>query len=188
MISLFHLWLPIVVSAVLVFVASSVIHMVFKWHNSDYRKLPNEAEVAEALRKGSPAPGQYVLPHCMDMGDMKSPEVQKKFVEGPVGLLYLKASGMPNMGSALVGWFVFNVVISFMVAYLTSRTLAPGAPYLQVFRVAGTVAFLAYAGNAAQASIWMGKPWRSTAKEILDGLIYGLVTAGAFGWLWPKAI
>jgi hypothetical protein len=186
MISLLHLWLPILLSAVFVFLASSLIHMLFKWHNSDYRKLPNEDEVREAIRAGNPTPGQYGLPHCIDLEVMKGAEVQKKYTDGPVGLLYLKASGVPNMGSALVGWFFFSVVISFCVAYLTSRVLPGGTHYLQVFRVAGTVAFLAYAGNAAQASIWMGKPWRSTLKELLDGLIYGLVTAGTFGWLWPR--
>jgi len=186
MISLAQLWLPILLSAVLVFMASSLIHMLFKWHNSDYGKLPNEDEVREAIRKGSPAPGQYVLPYCIDMKAMGEPEAQKKYTEGPVALIYLKAPGLPKMGGALVGWFLFTLVISFVVAYLTSRTVAPGTHYLQVFRVAGTVAFLAYAGNAAQASIWMGKPWRSSAKEILDGFIYGLVTAGAFGWLWPR--
>jgi len=186
MVSLLQLWLPILLSAVLVFVASSLIHMVFKWHNSDYRKLPNEDEVRAAIRKGEPAPGQYVLPYFGDMKEMQSPEAQQKYAEGPVAMLYLKANGCPNMGSALLAWFLFSVVISFAVAYLTSRTVAPGAHYLQVFRVAGTVAFLAYAGNAAQAAIWMGKPCRSAAKEILDGFIYGLVTAGAFGWLWPR--
>jgi hypothetical protein len=186
MIPLLHLWLPVLLAAVLVFLASSLIHMVFKWHNSDYRQLPNEDEVRAAIRKGDPAPGQYVLPYFGDMKAMQTPEAQQKFAEGPVAMLYLKACGKPGMGSALLGWFSFTVVISFLVAYVVSRTVVPGAPCLQVFRVAGTVGFLAYAGNAAQAAIWMGKPWRSALKEILDGLIYGLVTAGAFGWLWPR--
>ena len=186
MVPLFHLWLPILLAAIFVFLASSLIHMAFKWHNSDYRKLSNEQEVREAIRKGDPAPGQYVLPYFGDMKAMQSPEAQQKFAEGPVAMLYLKACGVPKMGPALLGWFFFSVVISFAVAYLTSRTVPPGSPCLQVFRVAGTAAFLAYAGNAAQAAIWMGKPWRSAAKEMLDGLIYGLVTASAFGWLWPR--
>lgn len=186
MVSLLSLWLPILLAAVFVFVASSLIHMVFKWHNSDYRQLPNEDAVREAIRRGDPAPGQYVLPYFGDMKAMQSPEAQQKFTEGPVAMVYLKAAGMPKMGPALLGWFFFSIVVSFAVAYLTSRTVAPGAPCLQVFRVAGTAAFLAYAGNAAQSAIWMGKPWRSAAKEMLDGLIYGLVTAIAFAWLWPR--
>lgn len=127
-----------------------------------------------------------MLPYFGEMKEMQSPEAQQKYAEDPVAMLYLKKSGTPNLGSALLAWFLFSVVISFAVAYLTSRTVPPGAHYLQVFRVAGTVACLAFVGNAAQAAIWMGKPWRSAAKEILDGFIYGPVTAGAFGWLWPR--
>ena len=107
MISLPQLWLPILLSAVLVFVASSLIHMVVKWHNSDYLTLPNEDEVRAAIRKTNPAPGQYLLPRISDMSQLKTPEVQRKFTEGPVGFLALKKSGTPNMGPALVQWFAF---------------------------------------------------------------------------------
>jgi hypothetical protein len=186
MISLPHLWLPILLSAVLVFIASSLIHMVVKWHNSDYLTLPNEDEVRAAIRKMNPPPGQYLLPRISDMGLLKTPEVQRKFIEGPVGFLMLRKSGAPNMGPALVQWFVFAIVISIFAAYLGSRTLPPGTHYLKVFRVAGTIGFLGYAAGAVPAAIWMGKPWRSAAKELVDGIIYGLLTAGAFGWLWPR--
>ncbi|HEY3271714.1 MAG TPA: hypothetical protein VGJ89_10925 [Geothrix sp.] len=185
-ISLAHLWLPIVLSAVLVFVASSLIHMVLKWHNSDYRALSNEEEVRAAIRKGSPAPGQYVIPHCGDMKEMGKPEVQQKYKDGPVGFLVLSPSGVPNMGKSLGQWFIYSLAVAFMAAYVASRTLAPGTHYLQVFRVVGAVSFLTYAGGSVQAGIWMGKPWRSVVKDLIDGLIYGLVSAGAFGWLWPK--
>ena len=36
MVGLAALWLPILLSAVIVFVASSLIHMVSGWHKSDY--------------------------------------------------------------------------------------------------------------------------------------------------------
>lgn len=185
MVHLSQLWLPILLSAVFVFVASSLVHMVFKWHNSDYRKLPNEDEVRAAIRKGGPAPGQYVLPHCGDMKDMGNPEMMAKFEEGPIGFLMLKVACKPSMGPSLGLWFLYCVAVSFCAAYLGSRTVAPGSHYLSVFRVTGTVAFLTYAGGAMPAAIWMGKPWGSAAKDVLDGLIYGLVTAGTFGWLWP---
>ena len=186
MVHLSQLWLPILLSAVLIFVASSAIHMVFKWHNSEYRQLPNEEAVLEALRKGSPAPGQYLFPFCADHRDLGKPDMKKKYEQGPLGLVWLKAGGMPEMGGTLGAWFLYNLVLAFCVAYLVSRTTPLGAHYLQVFRVAGTVMFLAHAGGTVPSSIWMGKPWRVTVKEILDGLIYSLLTAGAFGWLWPR--
>jgi hypothetical protein len=186
MVSLAQLWLPILLSGVGVFVASSLIHMVVKWHQSDYRALPNEDEVRAAIRKASPPPGQYVVPYFAEMSALKSPEAQKKYAEGPVGLLTLKASGLPVMGKALGLWFAFSLVVSLFAAYLASRTLAHGVSYRGVFRLVGTVAFLAYAGGAAPSAIWMGKPWRSAIKDLADGLIYGLVTGGVFGWLWPR--
>jgi hypothetical protein len=186
MVPMIQLWLPILLSTVAVFLVSSLIHMVFKWHNADYRALPNEAEVAAAIRKGAPAPGMYVLPHCLEHKDMEKPEVAAKFAEGPVGMLYLKAPGMPKMGPALLGWLLFNGVLAFFLAYVAAHTLGVGTRYLQVFRVVGTVGFLAYAGSAVQGSIWMGKPWITTFKEMLDGLIYACVMAGFFGWLWPR--
>lgn len=185
MVSLAQLWLPVLLAAVFVFVVSSLVHMVFKWHNSDYLKFANEDEVRDAIRKENPAPGQYVLPYCGDMKQMGSEDMQRKFKEGPVGFLVLKTPCAPGMGSALIQWFLYTALIAFFAGYVAAHTLAPGTPYLKVFRVVGTVAFLAYSGGSVQAAIWMGKPWKSAFKEVFDGLLYGLVTAGAFGWLWP---
>ena len=186
MVSLGALWLPMLLSAVFVFIVSSVIHMVLKYHASDYRKLPNEDAVRAAIRSGSPTPGQYVTPHVEDFKLMDTPEVKQKFMEGPIAVMYLRRPGPPTMGPALGLWFLFSLVVSFFVAYIASHVLAPGADYLQVFRVVGATAFLAYAAGQAPNAIWMGKPWSVTLKEMFDGLLYGLVTAGTFGWLWPR--
>jgi hypothetical protein len=185
-VSFAQLWIPILLSAVCVFLASSLIHMVVKWHASDYRALPNEGEVRAAIRKGNPSPGQYVLPHCSDMKAMGTPDMQGKYKEGPVGFLVINPSGVPAMGAALGKWFVFTVLVAFTAAYLASRTLAPGTHYLQVFRVVGAVSFLAYGFGSIPLGIWMGKPWSSVIKDLADALIYGLLSAGIFGWLWPR--
>jgi hypothetical protein len=185
-VSLVQLWLPILLSAACVFVASSLIHMVLKWHASDYRALPNEEEVRAAIRKGGLSPGQYVLPHCADHRDMGKPEMAKKYEEGPVGFLVVVRNGAPAMGAFLAKWFAFTVLVAFMAAYLASRTLSPGTHYLQVFRVVGAVSFLAYGFGSIPGAIWMGKPWGSALKELADALIYGLLSAGVFGWLWPR--
>ena len=113
-----HLWLPILVSAIGVFFASSLIHMVIKWHNSDYRKLANEDDVRATLGRGNPSPGQYVVPHCMDMKQMQSPEMQKKFIEGPVGFVIIRPSGLPRMGGHLLKWFLLNLLIAAFAAHL----------------------------------------------------------------------
>jgi len=181
------LWLPIVLSAVLVFVVSSIIHMVLKYHNRDYTKLPNEDAVRAALRSGNPtAPKQYIIPYCEDMKEMQSPEMQQKYAEGPIGILNLRRPGPPTMGPLLLQWFLFALVVSFFLAYLAASTVRPGAHYLEVFRVVGAAGFLAYSAGQVPGAIWMGKPWSVAWKDVFDGLIYGLVTAGTFGWLWPR--
>jgi Flp pilus assembly protein TadB len=186
MISLEQLWIPIVLSAVLVFAASALIHMVFKWHNSDYRKLANEDEVRAAIRSSSPAPGQYMIPHCGDPKEMQKPEMLQKFKEGPDGFLTLVRPGAPSMGKPLALWFLLNLIIACAVGYLACHTVPFGVSFLAVCRFVGIVTFLAYAGGSVSHAIWMGKPWNSAAKEVLDAFIYGLVSAVAFGWLWPR--
>jgi len=185
MVAISALWLPIVLSAVLVFVASSVVHMVLTYHRSDYAKLPNEEKLRGAIRAESVPAGEYLFPH-MTMQEMRSPEGAEKFKKGPVGMLTLRPSGPMTMGKPFVQWFVFSVVVGVFAAYVAGRKLSAGTPYLPVFRVVGTVAFLTYAGGAPIASIWRGQSWSTTLKHSFDGLLYGLLTAGTFGWLWPK--
>jgi hypothetical protein len=186
MVALSQLLLPILLSAVLVFVCSSLIHMVIKWHNKDYWKLSNEDAVRAAINAGSPAPGQYIIPHCDDPKEFKNPDFQKKFSDGPIAVVYLKAPGLPKMGPQLGGWFLFNVIVSFFAGYVGSATLPVGNEYLKVFQVVGTAGVIAYSLGGVPAAIWMGKPWAVVIKEIVDGLIYGMVMGGTFGWLWPK--
>jgi hypothetical protein len=185
MVSIPALWLPIVLSAVLVFIASSIIHMFLGYHWNDFRKLPNEEKVLDALRKEGVSPGDYHFPRPPSQKEMQSPEMMEKYKQGPIGIMTVLPSGAPAMGKQLVQWFVFCLAVSVAAAYLAGRALGPGAPYLAVFRFAGTAAFLAYAGAQFVQSIWMGRAWSSTVKNAFDGLVYGLVTAGTFGWLWP---
>jgi len=185
MVPLTALWLPILLSAVIVFVASSIMHMVLPYHKSDYSQLPDEDKLLASLRPANLKRGLYVFPFCTHK-DMKSPAMIEKYKQGPVGFLTILPSGPPAMPKFLVQWFVFCVLIGFFVAYLTGRTMAPGAHYLAVFRVAGTAGFLAYGLGHLSDGIWKGQRWGATIKEVFDGLIYGLLTAGTFGWLWPR--
>jgi hypothetical protein len=185
MVSLTALWLPILLSAVIVFVASSVMHMLLPYHRSDYRQLPEEDKLRAALRSAGLQPGLYMFPFCTHK-DMKSPAAQEKYKEGPVGMMTVFPSGPPAMPKYLALWFAYSLIIGVFTAYLTGRTVAFGAHYLVVFRVAGTAAFLAYGLGNLSNGIWKGQPWSVVLKESFDGLLYGLLTAGTFGWLWPR--
>jgi hypothetical protein len=185
MVSLPSLWLPIVLSAVFVFIASSIIHMALRYHNNNYAKLPNEEKLLEFMRDSNVARGNYAFPRATTMKEMGSPEMIEKYNKGPVGMMNVMPNGPVNMPKHLLMWFLYSVVISFFVAYVTSFMLGAGTDYRTVFRLAGVVAFLAYAGATASESIWKGQRWSTTMKNWIDGLIYGLVTGGTFGWLWP---
>jgi hypothetical protein len=184
MVSLTALWLPILLAAVIVFIASSIMHMVLPYHRNNYKQLPDEDKVLATLRGANLKRGLYMFPFCTHK-DMKSPATVERFNQGPVGMLTVLPSGPANMGKYLGLWFVYCLVIGLFVAYLTGHTVAAGARYLAVFRVAGTAAFLAYGLGNLSNGIWKGQPWGVTIKEAIDGLVYGLLTAGTFGWLWP---
>lgn len=186
MVPLISLWMPIVLSAVLVFVASSIIHMVLPYHRSDLRRLPKEDEVMEALRRLDIPPGDYGVPHAGSMEGMRKPEFIEKMKAGPVVLMTVAPSGPPSMGLSLVLWFFYSLVVSVFAAYIAGRALPAGATYLAVFRFAGCTAFAAYSLALLQNSIWYKRNWGTTVKSMFDGLVYSLVTAGTFGWLWPR--
>lgn len=187
MIAWSSLLLPALLAAVLVFIASSLIHMVLKWHNSDYKKLPNEDEVRAAIRRGSPAPGEYIIPHALDGKECGTPEMKKKFEEGPIGTLFVRPNGMMKLGPFLGSWFVYTFIVALLAGYVARETCPIGTEYLKVFQIVGASAWLAFAWQAPSNAIWKGVPWTSTLRTMFDGLIYACLTAGSFAWLWPHS-
>jgi len=161
-------------------------HMVLPFHRSDFRRVPAENEVMDALRRFEIPPGDYMMPRPGSPADMKSPEFLDKMNRGPVAVMTVIPGGPPTMGRNLAQWFVFCVVVSVIAAYVAGRAVTPGASYLEVFRFAGCTAFVAYSVALWQDSIWYRRAWVTTIKSNVDGLVYGLLTAGVFGWLWPR--
>ena len=180
---LVDLWLPIVLSAVFVFLVSSVVHMLLPLHANDMAALPDEDDVLEALRKHGLKPGEYMFPRPQSMKDMQTPEMLAKYEAGPVGSMTVVANGPMAMGRSLLQWFAYCLVISTFVAYVASFAQGVGGDYMDVFRLTGTVAFLAYGTSNVTNSIWKGASWTTTWKFAFDGLLYGLTTAGTFAWL-----
>jgi hypothetical protein len=181
------LWIPVVVSAVVVFVASSILHMVLKYHQADYKRLPSEDAVREALGKVDPAPGLYITPYCDSMKEMGEPAMKEKFEKGPAALITMRPKGMPAMGKYLGLWFGFSFLVSFTAAYVARHTLQPGSAGMLVAQITGTVAFAGYGLSHISDSIWKSQPWPNTARALMDGLIYALLTGLTFSLLWPSA-
>jgi ABC-type amino acid transport system permease subunit len=186
MTGLSSLWLPILLSAVFVFVGSSLLHMLSPWHKSDYKTLPNEDKAMDALRALAIPPGDYMVPRPSSREGMGSPAFAEKLKKGPVMVLTVMPNGPMAMGRIMGFWFVYCLAMSVLAAYVTGRALPPGTPYLSVFRFAGATAFIGYSGALWQMAIWYRRSLSTTVKSTIDGLIYGLLTAGAFGWLWPR--
>jgi hypothetical protein len=185
MVPLTALWLPILISAFIVFVASSIMNTVLPYHRNDYRQLPDEDKLLTFLRAAGLTRGLYIFPFGTHK-DMKTPSMQEKYKQGPVGMMTVFRNCPVAMPKFLGQWFGYCLVVAFFVAYLTGHTVAPGTQYLAVFRVAGTAAFMAYGLGQLSNAIWKGQTWSMTFKEVMDGLVFGLLTAGTFGWLWPR--
>lgn len=181
---LLDLWLPIVASAVVVFVASALAWTVLPHHRADIRRLPDEGPMLSALAAMRLSPGMYAWP-IPDKTDCKSKEFADRAARGPWGSLNVQGSA-PSMGRSLFLVFLFYLVVGIFVAYVTSEAVAKGAEYLRVFQVAGTVAIMAYCFGQIPGAIFFGKSLRFTLTDLLDGLVYGLLTAGIFSWLWPR--
>ncbi|MEP6482990.1 MAG: hypothetical protein ABJB01_00985 [Rudaea sp.] len=180
-----QLWLPILLSAVFVFIASSILNMVLSfWHRPDYRGFGNEDEVLAALRKGMTGPGMYMAPYCTPE-HMKDPDIQQKFATGPLVNAAIKAGGTMSIGKSLLQWFVFCLGVSLLCALITVHSLPVGAPFSQVFCVIGIAALLGHAAGPFPNAIWWSHPWVTSFKHVIDGVLYALIVAATFAWLWP---
>lgn len=184
--SIADLWLPIVVAAVLVHAVSALMHMVLPHHKNDYQAAPDEAALLAAIRAQGLRSGNYHSPHVSSGAEARSEAMQLRMKTEPTVLLHVAAPGSFNMGRTIAIWFVYCLAASVLVAYIASHTLAIGASYPAVFRVAGFAGFLVFAAGQPIESIWFLRSWSSTIKNVIDGLIYGLVVGGTFGWLWPR--
>ena len=186
MVPLSALLLPVLLSAVLVFVTSSILHMLTPWHKSDYPRVPNEDRAMDAIRGLGIPPGDYMMPRPATREDMNSPAFKEKLQRGPVMVFTVMPAGAWSMGKPLTLWFIYAVVVGVFAAYVAGSALPAGAPFRSVMRFAGTTAFVGYTLGLWQLSIWYHRSWTTTIKATVDGLIYALLTGAALGWLWPK--
>lgn len=182
---LLYLWLPVLLSAVFVFILSGILHMALPWHKNDFKKLPTEDGVRDALRPFNVPPGDYMTPSC-EGGDYNSPEFKAKLDAGPNLVMTVLPNGQCSMALTFVQWFIFLLIVGVFTAYIAVHALPGDAPLVAVFRCVSAVSFLAYAAAQWPQSIWMRRSWSSTIKHTIDGLLYALVTGGTFTWLWPE--
>jgi len=147
MVSMTELWLPILLSAVFVFIVSSILHMVIPIHKGDFKKLPGEERILAEMRSQGPQAGSYRFPFAETMKEMGSPEMLEKLKRGPVGILTVLPPGPCNMGKSLVLWFMYSLLVGLLVAHAAAVGLHRGAGFAPVFHLTGAAAiWLALAG------------------------------------------
>lgn len=186
LISISELWLAILIAGLLCWVTSALIHMLLKYHNSDYKELPSEDVVASALKENSVAPALYTVPYCSDMKKMGEELMQKKFNDGPVAMITVMPNGMPPMGKLFVQQVLFFIFGSFLIGYLATLSIQGNTEFMAVFSHVFVASFLTYGWAQIPYSIWMGQPWSNCVRYLIDALIYAAVTAGTFAFLWPS--
>lgn len=184
MVPILSLLVPILVSAVLVFLVSAIIHMVLPIHKNDWKRVGKEDELLDAVRKAGLTPGDYMAPCAGGYKESKDPAFQEKYKRGPIVLMTVMNGG-EGMGKSLLLWFLYTVVVGVFAAYLTGRAFGPGTDYLTIFRYTGTTAFMGYSLALLHDSIWYHRSWATTFRHLVDGMLYGLLTAGVFGSMWP---
>lgn len=179
------LLLPIIVSAVAVFVLSMIIHMT-PWHRSDYRRLPDEDGVMQALRPFNIPPDDYAVPHPGSGDYMRSPEYDAKRAAGPVMFVTVLPSGPWNIGKIMGFWFLFVLVVSASMACIVGTIVPRGGERHVVFHHVAVIAFLTYAMGAVPMSIWYDRKWSTTARSAVDAVLYALATGIIFSMMWPR--
>jgi len=185
MTALTSLWLPILVSAAAAFVASSVIHMLPLWHRKDYAPPANQDQILDTMRPLAIPPGDYFLPCPTSNAEMRSPEFDEKLRRGPVVIMTVAPNAPFSMGKMMSLWFVYLLVVAAFAGGTAAVLLPPGSDPAKIRTITGLTAFAGYALALWQMSIWYRRSWGTTVRSTVDGVIYALLTAWVFGWLWP---
>jgi hypothetical protein len=177
-----QLWLPIVASAAAVWIVSALAWMALPHHKKDHDALPDEKGFQDYLKSAGIGPGVYGFP---DFKNCKGEEAKAKWASGaPMGLLTVW--GRISMGRNMLLTFLVYLVVSVFIAYLGAAALSRGDSCRHVFRVLGTAGILAYSFAFLPNGIWFGMKPRTMVLNVIDGIVYGLVTGAIFAWLWPR--
>lgn len=180
---LMQLWLPILLSALAVWMSSAIGWMLVNHHARDHRALPDEERSLDALRALKLPPGTYLFPFAGSHSKAHQAEMKAKWERGPTGTL--RIWGKVNMGACMAQSMIVYLVTSVLIGYIGAMAIPRGADFGHVFQVLGTAGVLAYCVGGVPGDIWFQQSRRAIAVGILDGIIFGLITGAIFAALWP---
>jgi hypothetical protein len=179
------LWLVILLSAAAAWFWAFLSWAALNLHGKDFDKLPDEERFTAALRDMGIPIGRYYFPH-MERSECGTPAGKEKMARGPLGLLHVWNPKFSMPRNMILSYLVC-VAVSFLMAYVGSLTLAPGAGFAKVMQVMGTIGVLAYAFAFLPNMIWFQGKGRVAALCVMDGVIQGLAVGAVFAAMWPKA-
>lgn len=181
-VELISLWLPILLTTVMLFFSGFICWMVLPNHKPDWKKLPNETEFLHKMAEWDIPKGNYAYPYAMDKESMEGENAKKAIEQGTFGTIQAWG-GQPSMGNNLLCQVGFLFVTNFCLAYLATLGVAPGADFMTVFRFVATAAFLTFTAAVVPGAIWFKN--RITG-HIIDGVIQAAIAGAVFAWLWPS--
>lgn len=182
----FELWLPILVSSVVVFFASFLAWVVLPHHKPEIKKLEDEDGFLAMLKSADVPAGSYMFPMCTGGKEMKDPAYLKKLEEFPCGMLNVWQKPRP-MQVCLLGSFVTYLLIAVFVAYLAHFAFERGEAFMTIFRFTSAAAIAAHVLGTIPGGVWFGVQVRSMVTCAIDGIVFGLLTGLTFAWMWPGA-
>lgn len=177
------LWLPVLMTTVVLFVASFLAWVVLPHHKPDVRRWPEEERLLDFVRESGAAPGEYLFP-LIEQDEMKEDRARQRYERGPWGLIRVWPR-QPDMVRNMAATFGYFLLVTLLVAYVAAAALTPGAVFGEVFRIVATTAILAYCAGGVLNEIWFTRPLRAKLMNAIDGLVYGAITGVIFGLMWP---
>lgn len=190
MVSLANLWLPILVSAAAVWIASAIAWIVMPHHKGEHKPFPDEDAVLAAIRGQNVPPGIYAFPDW-DPSKSKDPAFIAKMTAGAMGMVHVwpaNAMDPKTMGGKMIMTFSYCIIVSALLAYLGTMALPKGVEFMHVFRFIGTAGIMSYTLSRIPIDICFNTPRRNMIAAMIDGIAFGLITGAVFGWLWPHAV
>jgi len=181
---LVHLWLPILLSTIVVFALSAASHMVLPWRRNEWGRITDAGALQGAIR--GLGPGQYAFPAAPDAKQQMRKDWMERWAAGPSGWLTIARPGPIRMGQNMALSFLVFLFVSFVEAYLAAHMVGTPARFRLVARVVGTVGFMSLGVGSIFNSIWYHRPWRAYCADLVDAVLFAAAMAIVFGLLWPR--
>lgn len=174
------LWLPIVISTIVLFFASFIARTILPHHRAGWHKLDHEPAFMNQLQEMNIPPGSYVFPYAETRQQSSQETFLKTYAKGPRGTINIHT--IPNLGLNLFCTFIFFLITVTLIAYIAQQAFAGWSDeseitFLKVFQIVGTISVLTYSSSTILSSISSKRPF---LMEVIDGIAYGLIVGVIF--------